>query len=565
MNFVWKENTQPDSRLIGHLSNLLNIPSAFSVMLIQRGIQTDEDAEAFFNPGLKHLHDPFLMKDMRKAVARIKQALTNGEKIMVYGDYDVDGTTSVATVYSFLSDLTDKIDYYIPDRYKEGYGISTTGIEFARDHQFNLIIALDCGIRSVEMVELANSFGIDFIICDHHLPGKKLPEAVAILNPKQSDCEYPYKELSGCGIGFKLIQALAQDFNIPEHKVFNYLDLVSVSIASDLVDMMGENRVLMHYGLRKINEAPCVGLQALLQDMPAKDEYDVGDIVFGIGPRINAAGRVADAKHAVRLLVEKDFHQAMRFAKVLNDHNLERKDKDTEITQSALTMLENEAVYKERKSTVIYGDDWHKGVIGIVASRLIETHYKPTIVFSAIDGILTGSARSVKDFDIHEAIGACDEYVIQFGGHKFAAGLSVRLEDFEKFSERFEQVVRETLPKTSQKPEVMYDYEITLAEIDEAFMNVLDRFRPFGPGNMAPVFRSNNVVDTGYSRVLKEKHIKIIGKQGAHKIEGIGFGLGYLYQYIKGNTFDMCYSPEWNYYNGAKSIQLKIRDVKPCN
>jgi single-stranded-DNA-specific exonuclease len=565
MNFVWKESTQPDSRLIGHLSNLLNIPSALSVMLIQRGIQTDEEAEAFFNPGLKHLHDPFLMKDMRKAVARIKQALTKGEKIMVYGDYDVDGTTSVATVYSFLSDLTDKIDYYIPDRYKEGYGISATGIEFARDNKFDLIIALDCGIRSVEMVELANSFGIDFIICDHHLPGKQLPEAVAILNPKQSDCEYPYKELSGCGIGFKLIQALAQDFNIPEHKVFNYLDLVSVSIASDLVDMMGENRVLMHYGLRKINEAPCVGLQALLQDMPAKDEYDVGDIVFGIGPRINAAGRVADAKHAVRLLVEKDFHQAMRFAKVLNDHNLERKDKDTEITLSALTMLENKEVYKERKSTVIYGEDWHKGVIGIVASRLIETHYKPTIVFSAIDGILTGSARSVKDFDIHEAIGACDEYVIQFGGHKFAAGLSVRLEDFEKFSERFEQVVRETLPKTSQMPEVMYDAEITLAEIDESFMKTLDRFRPFGPGNMAPVFRSNNVVDTGYSRVLKEKHIKIIGKQGTHKIEGIGFGLGYLYQHIKGNTFDMCYSPEWNYYNGAKSIQLKIRDVKPCN
>lgn len=565
MNFVWKENTQPDPRLIGHLSNLLNIPSAFSVMLIQRGIQTDKEAEEFFNPGLQHLHDPFLMKDMSKAVARIKQALTTGERIMVYGDYDVDGTTSVATVFSFLSELTDKVDYYIPDRYKEGYGISATGIEFARDNEFGLIIALDCGIRSIEMVDLANSFGIDFIICDHHLPGKELPAAAAILNPKQSDCKYPYKELSGCGIGFKLIQALAIDFKIPEHKVYHYLDLVCVSIASDLVDMMGENRVLMHYGLRKINEAPCVGLQALLQDMTKKDEYDVGDIVFGIGPRINAAGRVADAKHAVRLLVEKDFHQAMRFAKVLNDHNLERKDKDTEITQSALTLLENEAFYKERKSTVIYGDDWHKGVIGIVASRLIETHYKPTIVFSAIDGILTGSARSVKDFDIHEAIGACDEYVIQFGGHKFAAGLSIRLEDFEKFSERFEQVVRETLPKESQMPEVLYDYEIQLADIDEEFMNTLDRFRPFGPGNMAPVYRSNNVVDTGFSRVLKEKHIKIIGKQDGYKVEGIGFGLGYLYQYIKGGTFDMCYTPEWNYYNGAKSIQLKIRDVKPCS
>jgi single-stranded-DNA-specific exonuclease len=439
------------------------------------------------------------------------------------------------------------------------------GIEYARDNGFGLIIVLDCGIRSIEMVNLAKSFGIDFIICDHHLPGSELPDAVAILNPKQMDCPYPYKELSGCGIGFKLIQAIAIDRNIPDWKVYNYLDLVAVSIASDLVDMMGENRVLMHFGLRKINESPCVGLQALLQDMVNKEEYDVGDIVFGIGPKINAAGRVADAKHAVRLLVEKDFHQAMKFARVLNDHNLERKDKDTEITQYALEMLENDAVYKKRLSTVIYGDDWHKGVIGIVASRLIEAHYKPTIVFSAIDGILTGSARSVKDFDIHQAIGACDEYVIQFGGHKYAAGLSVKMEDFEKFSERFEEVVRETLPIASQNPEVLYDYEIDFSEINEEFMNTLDRFRPFGPGNMSPVFRSNNVMDTGFSRILKEKHIKIIGKQGEGKHEGIGFSLAYLYEHVRSGPFDICYTPEWNYFNGTRSIQLKIRDIKPCN
>ncbi|MCO6495621.1 MAG: single-stranded-DNA-specific exonuclease RecJ, partial [Bacteroidetes bacterium] len=532
------------------------------------GIETYDQAEAFFVPKLSQLHDPFLMKDMKVAVDRIESALNNDEKVLVYGDYDVDGTTSVATVYSFLRELwePDKIDYYIPDRYKEGYGISKMGIDWAKENHFSLIIALDCGTRSIELIAYAKTLGIDFIVCDHHLPGEVLPDAVALLNPKQKECTYPYKELSGCGIGFKLIQAVAKRHDLHESRVFQYLDLVAVSIASDIVDMMGENRVLMYLGLEKLNKNPCVGIQALMQSYAIKEQYEVGDIVFGLGPRINASGRISDAKDSVKLLIEKDFHQATKAAKVLNEHNAERKDRDTEITQEALDLLQNNNLFLSKSSTVLYGEQWHKGVIGIVASRLIEYHYKPTIVFSENDGLLTGSARSVKEFDIHEAIAACSEYVLQYGGHKYAAGLSIRKENFEDFALKFEEVVKNTISEEAVHPSIEYDTELNFSDIDEKFMRLLERFKPFGPGNMTPVFRTNQIYDTGSSRVLKDKHIRIVGKQDGVTMDGIGFNMVDNFAIINNQKcFDSCYSLEWNRFNNKVNIQLKIRDIKSCD
>lgn len=568
MEYIWKAQDQPDRRKIEHLSNLLNIPEKIAALLVQRGIETFDQAEAFFVPKFTQLHDPFLMKDMQTAVDRIVKALHNGEKILVYGDYDVDGTTSVAMMFSFLRELwdADKIDYYIPDRYKEGYGVSRAGIDWAKANDFSLIIALDCGTRSIELIAYAKTLSIDFIVCDHHLPGDTLPDTVALLNPKQQGCTYPYKELSGCGIGFKLMQALAHQYKLDESVVLQYIDLVSVSIASDIVDMMGENRVLMYLGLEKINANPCVGIQALMQSYAIKDKYDVSDIVFGIGPRINAAGRISDAKDSVKLLIERDFHQAIKAAKVLNEHNSERKDKDTEITQEALERIQQNEACLSKRSTVLFGEQWHKGVIGIVASRLIEHYYKPTIIFSENDGMLTGSARSVKEFDIHEAIGACSEYVVQFGGHKYAAGLSVKRSDFEAFALKFEEVVQTTMPESARYPSIDYDVELNFADINDKFMRLLDRFKPFGPGNMSPVFRTNKIVDTGGSKVLKEKHLRMVGKQDGVVLDGIGFGMADRYDFIRNRTlFDCCYSLEWNKFNDRVSVQLKIKDIKPCN
>lgn len=568
MNYVWKEKIQPERRKIEHLSNLLNVPENIANLLVQRGIENFDQAQDFFVPNTSHLHDPFLMKGMRVAVNRIENAIDTNEKILVYGDYDVDGTTSVATVFSFLRNVCaeENIDYYIPDRYREGYGVSKIGIDWAKENGFSLIIALDCGTRSIDLIAYAKSLGIDFIVCDHHLPGDTLPDAIALLNPKQANCEYPYKELSGCGIGFKLIQAIASQKGVDEKRVFKYLDLVAVSVASDIVDMMGENRVLMYLGLERLNNAPCVGIQALMQSYAIKEQYDVGDIVFGLGPRINASGRISDAKDSVKLLIETDFHEALKSAKVLNDHNLERKDKDSEITLEALGLLQDNQVYSDKKSTVLFGKQWHKGVIGIVASRLIEQHYKPTIIFSENDGVLTGSARSVKEFDIHEAIGACSEFVLQFGGHKYAAGLSVKQEHFEAFAAKFEEVVCNTLPNESQNPSIEYDIELELSEIDPKFMRLLDRFKPFGPGNMTPIFRSNGLRDTGGSKILKEKHLRVSAEQNGVKLDGIGFNMSELYVELKTNpTFDACYSLEWNKFNGNVNVQMKIRDIKPCN
>lgn len=567
MEYQWKGNFEPDTRKVQHLSNVLNVSDKIAALLVQRGIESYEEAEAFFVPNTSNLHNPFLMKGMQNAVERTANAIKNKEKILIYGDYDVDGTTSVATVYSFLKNIADVeyLDYYIPDRYKEGYGVSKIGIEWAKQNEFSLIIALDCGTRSVELIQYAKDLGIDFIVCDHHLPGETLPNAVAILNPKQSDCPYPYKELSGCGIGFKFNQALAEYFNLDPKRPFKNIDLVAVSIASDIVDMMGENRILMQLGLRKLNEDPCVGLQALMQSYTLKENYDVSDIVFGLGPRINASGRISDAKDSVKLLIETNFHEAIKFAKLLNEHNSERKDKDSEITNEALQMLENDASFVQRKATVIFGKNWHKGVIGIVASRLIETHYKPTIVFTEIDGMLTGSARSVKDFDIHDAIGACSEFVVQYGGHKYAAGLSVRATDYENFATKFEKVVQNTLPPHAIMPQINYDLEIELTEISEKFLRILDRFKPYGPGNMTPIFRANNLKDSGFSKILKEKHLRVSALQSGVKFDGIGFGMANFYEIVKYKNFDTCFSLEWNEFNGYKNIQLKIRDIKACN
>ena len=437
MEIRWKAKPLPNSEIVAKLSAEINVSEAIATILVQRGIDTFEKAKAYFRPQMSDLHDPFLLKDMDLAYVRIKNAVYHGEKMMVYGDYDVDGTTAVSIVYSYFVTLNPHIEYYIPDRYKEGYGISKMGIDYAHENGISLIIALDCGIRSNELVDYANTLGIDFIICDHHLPGDILPNAHAILNPKRRDCTYPYKELSGAGIGFKLVQGYSKKEGFPEDKILEYIDLVAVSIASDMVDMQGENRVLAYFGLKKLNENPSAGLQSLIEVGPKKKKYSIQDIIFGIGPKINAAGRISDATAAVRVLIAKEYTSARQLTRVLNERNTERKELDNDITKNAVDMVEGTVGMSERKSIVIRGEAWHKGVIGIVASRMVEQFYKPTIVFSQNDGMLTGSARSVKNFDIHEAITECSQWVEQFGGHKYAAGLSIKAENFDAFSEQF--------------------------------------------------------------------------------------------------------------------------------
>ncbi|MES2617756.1 MAG: single-stranded-DNA-specific exonuclease RecJ [Bacteroidota bacterium] len=566
MAYRWTASPKLNDRKVEALASSINVSPKIATLLIQRGVETFDEAKQFFRPQLTDLHDPFLMKDMDKGIERIQYALHHKERIMIYGDYDVDGTTAVSTVFSFFRKLTPNIEFYIPDRYKEGYGISRIGIDYAAETGVKLIIALDCGTRSVELIQYAKEKGIDFIVCDHHLPGDQLPQAVALLNPKRKDCEYPYKELSGCGIGFKLIQAYAQNNDMPFEEITRYLDLVAVSTCSDIVDMRGENRVLVYYGLKKINDDPCVGLQALLQSYQLKDKYEVSDIVFGIGPRINAAGRIGDAKSSVNLLIEQDFHQALKFSKTLNDNNSDRKDLDTDITKEALAILENNPTYAKKHSTVLFSEKWHKGVIGIVASRLIETYYKPTIIFSEVNGMLTGSARSVKDFDVHEAIGDCGELVEQYGGHKYAAGLTIKKENFVEFAARFDEVVASKTANDENllTPEIAYDLELDFDEITPKFYNLIQQLKPHGPGNMSPVFRTNHIKDSGSTRVVKEKHLKLGAIQKGIKFDGIGFGMSDIYEIIsKNKAFDACYSIELNEYQGQQSLQLKVKDIRP--
>ncbi|MFM6984614.1 MAG: single-stranded-DNA-specific exonuclease RecJ [Chitinophagaceae bacterium] len=563
MAYRWTASPKLNDQKVEQLAERINVSPAIATLLLQRGVETYEQAKKFFRPQLSDLYDPFLMKDMDKAIARIQTAIANKERFLIYGDYDVDGTTSVSIVYSFFKKITPNIEYYIPDRYKEGYGVSKIGIDYAVSTGVNLIIALDCGTRSIELIQYAKDNNIDFIVCDHHLPGDELPDAVALLNPKRRDCDYPYKELSGCGIGFKLLQAYAQACDMPFEEATKYLDLVAVSTCSDIVEIRDENRILVYYGLKKINEDPCIGLQALLQSYQIKQEYEVSDIVFGIGPKINAAGRIADAKSSVKLLIEEDFHQALNLAKTLIENNTERKDIDNDITKEAMDILEASEALRQRKSTVLYSEKWHKGVIGIVASRLIETYYKPTIIFSEVNGMLTGSARSIKDFDVHDAIGACGDLVIQYGGHKYAAGLTIKKESFEAFTEKFEEIVALNSTEEHRTPEIEYDMELNFEDITSKFFVVLDQFKPHGPGNMVPIFRTNHLHDAG-SRIVKEKHLKLMAVQKGIKFDGIGFNMSDFYPLITKNLpFDICYSLEMNEYKGKKNLQLKVRDIRP--
>ncbi|MBN1198276.1 MAG: single-stranded-DNA-specific exonuclease RecJ [Bacteroidales bacterium] len=574
----WIIKERGDEKVIGELAQELNIDQHLANLLVQRGITTFEQAKAFFRPRLEDLHDPFLMKDMDKAIRRIEKALQQGERLLVYGDYDVDGTTAVALVYLFLRKFTDKIDFYIPDRYNEGYGISDKGIQYAKEEGFSLVIALDCGIKAVEMVKQAKANGVDFIICDHHRPGAVLPDAFAVLDPKRSDCSYPYKELSGCGIGFKLIQAYALKNDIPFEELKEYLDLVVVSIASDIVDITGENRILAYYGLKLVNIRPRPGIEAVLNyaNIQKKDEEDgnlffnreltVSDLVFLVGPRINAAGRIESGRNSVELLIADNFKQAREIGKQIDSYNTERKTLDALATQQAIEMIHRDEKLKYARSTVVFNPEWHKGVIGIVASRLTEVFYRPTIVFTQAGAFVTGSARSIKDFDIYDAIDSCSDLLEHFGGHKFAAGLSLRPENLLAFQKRFEEIATERLQGVELIPEIEIDAELPLFSIHSRFFNILKQFAPFGPGNLAPLFITKGVVNAGGTRIVGKNHLKLyVVHPDVHggPFSGIAFQQGDHMSHIdKGFPFDLCYHVEENEWNGTVTLQLNVKDIK---
>ncbi|MES2448615.1 MAG: single-stranded-DNA-specific exonuclease RecJ [Bacteroidota bacterium] len=560
----WALLEQGAKEISENLANELNIDACLAQVLVQRGITNFEDARYFFRPTLTQLHDPFLMKDMEQAIARITLALQNGERIMVYGDYDVDGTTAVALTYSFFSQFTSEIAYYIPDRHKEGYGISTAGIDFAAENGFTLIIALDCGIRSVDKIEYANSLGVDFIICDHHLPGETLPAATAVLDPKRADCEYPFKELSGCGIGFKLAQAYCQANNLPDELYEQYLDLCMVSIAADIVPIVDENRVMAHFGLTKLNTNPCCGLKALMQISGKIENYSITDVVFLLAPRINAAGRMGDAKDAVKMLLSDEVILADEQSTFINGQNTERRSFDQNITAEALAIIEQSEVLINRKTTVVYQDDWNKGVIGIVASRLTETYYRPTIVLTESNGTYTGSARSVAGYDLYEALLSCSDLLMQFGGHKYAAGLTIKPENLTLFSDKFEQVVSSTISPNLLIPEIKIDCELNLAQIDAKFYRILLQMAPFGPQNMAPVFVSKGVTLVGPAQTVGAKHLKLsIKQQNSAIFECIAFGLSEFESILEPNQkFDVCYTIEENVWKEKRRLQLNIKGIK---
>ena len=564
MPMRWTIKPKPTSEAIEQLSTELKVDKLIAHLLLQRGITNYEEAKIFFRPQLDHLHDPFLMKDMEKAVERIDQAMAAGENILVYGDYDVDGTTSVALMSSFLQEEYPNVATYIPDRYSEGYGISLKGIDYAADNDMSLIIALDCGVKAIEQVDYAKKKGIDFIICDHHRPGDKLPQAVAILDPKQDDCPYPYKELCGCGVGFKLIQALALGQGRNIESLIPYLDLVGTAIAADIVPMTGENRILAYFGLQVINSGPRIGIKAIISQLKKKT-LTVSDVVFVIAPRINAAGRMKHGEHAVNLLTETDWETAQQFAKEIEEFNVERRSLDQEITKEALRQIQ-ENKEEERFTSVVYDANWHKGVIGIVASRLSETYYRPTLVFTKSGEKLAASARSVKGFDVYNALSACSEHLVQFGGHKYAAGLTMLEEQYQSFKEQFEQVVADTIDPNLLQPEIEVDVKIDLSQITPKLMRILQQFAPFGPGNMTPVFMTENVQDTGYAKTVgqDEKHLKLSAFQnGTPPIGAIGFNLGDKLDRVKNKKcFDLAYSIEENEWNGTVSLQLKMRHIR---
>lgn len=576
----WVIKEQGDAEAVMALAQEANVSRQIANLLVQRGIYTSAETKIFFHPELSGLHDPFLMKDMDIAISRIEKAITENEKILIYGDYDVDGTSAVALVYSFLKEMyiAENLDFYIPDRYIEGYGVSYKGIDYAADFGFKLIICLDCGIKATGQIQYAKDKGIDFIICDHHRPGEHLPPAVAILDPKRNDCKYPYDELSGCGIGFKLIQAFAKKKNIPFSKIEQYLDLVVVSIASDIVSITGENRILAYYGLNLLNSNPRPGLEAVLGFSGVKRQAEhpneqifsrllnINDLVFLIGPRINAAGRIENGRNAVELLICDDTKNAMQLGEYININNTERRSLDTTITQAALDMVQSDVSYQNKKATIVFHPEWHKGVVGIVASRLIETYYRPTIVFTESNGMITGSARSVKDFDVYDAIDACSDLLEHFGGHKYAAGLSLKPENLKKFCEKFEKIVSESITKEMLVPEVEIDSEIELTDISPRFYKILKQFAPFGPGNMSPVFLTRGLVDKGFARVVGLNHLRFcVMYPGIYKPEynAIAFGQSeHLPLVSGGKPFSLCYHIEENEWNGNVSLQLMVKDMK---
>jgi len=562
MEKKWKVRPA-DQTVVARLKDQLNIHKILCTLLVQRGVDSYDAAKAYFRPSLDDLHSPWLMKDMQKAVDRITEAFSRGEKILVYGDYDVDGTTAVGCVYQFLRQQREHVDFYIPHRYREGYGISREGIDFARDNGFTLVISLDCGIKSVELISYARQSGIDFIVCDHHLPDAELPPAVAILNPKQADCPYPYKELCGCGVGYKLVSALCETWGLPPDTPHYYLDLVVTAIAADIVPITGENRVLAHFGLKRVNEAPSPGIKALIQLSGLDKTLHINSLVFVIAPRVNAAGRMDDARKAVQLFIEQDPIRAAAYAEMLHNDNSERKDADLSITREALALIESDLDMQDRKSTVVFQPHWHKGVVGIVASRLIDRYYRPTIVLTQSGDIVAGSARSVIGFNVYEAVHRCKDLLIGYGGHFYAAGLTMARENIDAFTALFEAVVSESITEEMLTPELSIDAEVSFSDLVPSFYNILCQMEPFGPDNMRPLFVVRRVYDTGYSKIVKEDHLRFVLRQGDVTFTGIGFNLAAKYPLLAGSSaVDVVFTLDENEWNGEKNLQLKVVDVR---
>ncbi|WP_426431964.1 single-stranded-DNA-specific exonuclease RecJ [Winogradskyella sp. HB-48] len=560
----WTLKPKPEPSKVEALKKELQVDDIVATLLLQRGIETYEEARRFFRPSFNDLHDPYLMKDMDKAVARIEKAIKEGENILVYGDYDVDGTTSVALMSSYLKTRTPNVATYIPDRYEEGYGVSYQGIDFAHDNDFTLIIALDCGIKAIDKVAYAKQKNIDFIICDHHRPGDEIPKAVAVLDPKRDDCHYPFKELCGCGVGFKLITALALNQGQTAEDLTEYLDLVATAIGADIVPIVGENRALAYFGLQVINTNPRPGVKAIIAEVK-KEELSIIDVVFIVAPRINAAGRMKHGNHAVTLLTETNFNLAASYAVDIDQFNTDRREMDQQITEEALHQIKKNNE-QDRFTTVVYDEDWHKGVIGIVASRLTETYYRPTLVFTKSGNKLAASARSVKGFDVYNALEACSEFIEQFGGHKYAAGLTLLPENYKAFKAKFEAVVKDTIDQKHLTPELNIDLQIDLNQIDHKLYRIIRQFAPFGPGNMTPVFTTQGVLDTGWGKCVGEddKHLRFTAKQTtSDPFVCIGFGLGDKLELIKEKKlFDIAYTIDENHWNGNVSLQLKLKDIK---
>ena len=558
----WKILT-PDKQQSDLLQQSLKISPVICNILVQRGIETFEQSKKYFRPELTDLHDPWLMKDMDKAVERIIRAISNKEKILVFGDYDVDGTTSVACMYRFLIKIHAALDFYIPHRYREGYGVSKAGIDHAKENGFTLIISLDCGIKSIDLITYAKQLGIDFIVCDHHLPDEELPPAIAILNPKQKDCNYPYKELCGCGVGFKLISALAPQFDLSDDDVYENLDLIATAIAADIVPMTGENRVLAYYGLKKANENPNNGIKALSFLSGVKNELHINNLVFIIAPRVNAAGRMDDARKAVQMFIAETYDEALHFAEMLHSDNTDRKEADGNITGEALTLISENGEWLEKKSTVVYRSHWHKGVVGIVASRLIEHYYRPTIVLTQSGEFAAGSARSVPGFNLYEAVHACREHLIGYGGHFAAAGLTLEIDKIDAFRNKFEEIVSATIHPELLIPEIVIDSEISFRDIQWPFYNIVQQMEPFGPENLRPVFIARKVWNTGYSKIVKEEHIKFSLKQNNTVFTGIGFKMADKFPLLQMNRpVDVVFKIDENEWNGNKTLQLRVIDFR---